>query len=58
MKKIYLPYCIIVGYIYSCKRKNRQLMPPQPFEVYEIETKSVPIYQEFVGKFMEKKIFQ
>ena len=30
-------------------------MPPQPFEVYEIQTKSVPIYQEFVGQIYGEK---
>jgi len=30
-------------------------MPPQPFQVYEIQTKSVPIYEEFVGQVYGEK---
>ena len=30
-------------------------MPPQPFEVYEIQAKSVPIYEEFVGQIYGEK---
>lgn len=56
MKKIYLPFSIIFLVILSCnKDKQVKVMPPQPFQVYEIETKSVPIYDEFVGQVYGEK---
>jgi len=39
----------------SCKDKKPPVMPPQPFQVYQIQTKSVPIYQEFVGQIYGEK---
>ncbi len=56
MKKIYLPFSIFFLVILSCnKDKQVKVMPPQPFQVYEIETKSVPIYDEFVGQVYGEK---
>ena len=40
----------------SCdKNKQANVMLPQPFQVYEIKTKSVPIYDEFVGQVYGEK---
>ncbi len=56
MKKIYLPFLIFFLATLSCnKDKQVKAMPPQPFQVYEIETKSVPIYDEFVGQVYGEK---
>jgi len=55
MKKIYLLIGLFVMTLLSCKDKTPAVMPPQPFEVYEIKTKSVPIYQEFVGQIYGEK---
>ena len=55
MKKIYLLIGLFVMTLLSCKDKSPAVMPPQPFEVYEIKTKSVPIYQEFVGQIYGEK---
>ena len=46
---------ILLVFISSCKDKQQQAPPPQPFVVYEIQTKSVPIYQEFVGQIYGEK---
>jgi membrane fusion protein (multidrug efflux system) len=55
MRKIYLFIGLFVMTLLSCKDKSPAVMPPQPFEVYEIKTKSVPIYQEFVGQIYGEK---
>ena len=55
MRKIYLFIGLFVMTLLSCKDKTPAVMPPQPFEVYEIKTKSVPIYQEFVGQIYGEK---
>ncbi len=54
MKKSYLLFTLIV-LVLSCKDKTPPVMPPQPFPVYEIQTKSVPIYEEFVGQVYGEK---
>jgi len=55
MKKSYLLFTLVVLVVLSCKDKAPPVMPPQPFPVYEIETKSVPIYEEFVGQVYGEK---
>ncbi len=55
MKKSYLLFTLIVLIVLSCKDKMPPVMPPQPFPVYEIETRSVPIYEEFVGQVYGEK---
>jgi len=55
MRKIYLLFTLFVLTLLSCKDKKPPVMPPQPFAVYEIKTKSVPIYQEFVGQIYGEK---
>jgi membrane fusion protein (multidrug efflux system) len=55
MKKLYLLFAIFVLTFLSCKDKEPKVMPPQPFQVYEIQTKSVPIYEEFVGQIYGEK---
>ncbi|MDN3644530.1 efflux RND transporter periplasmic adaptor subunit [Lutimonas halocynthiae] len=55
MKKVYF-LLLLSAIIFSCKKGDKQqAMPPQPFEVYEIQTKSVPIYEEFVGQIYGEK---
>jgi len=50
MKKIYLLFALSVLTLLSCKDKEPDVIPPQPFQVYEVKAKTVPIYQEFVGQ--------
>ena len=55
MKKVYF-LLLVSAIIFSCKKGDKQqAMPPQPFEVYEIQAKSVPIYEEFVGQIYGEK---
>ena len=55
MKKVYF-LLLLSAIIFSCKKGDKQqAMPPQPFEVYEIQAKSVPIYEEFVGQIYGEK---
>ena len=53
LKPLFLALLLVV--ISSCKEKEQQAPPPQPFEVFEVHTKSVPIYQEFVGQIYGEK---
>lgn len=53
LKSLFLALFVVV--IFSCKDKEPKIPPPQPFEVFEIKTKSVPIYQEFVGQVYGEK---
>lgn len=46
---------LLLVVISSCKKKEQTAPPPQSFQVFEIETKSVPIYQEFVGQIYGEK---
>ena len=55
MKLKPLFFALIVVVISSCKDKEQKAPPPQPFQVYEVQTKSVPIYEEFVGQVYGEK---
>ena len=55
MKKIYILFLVVSILFTGCKKEQQGVIPPQPFEVYEIKTKSVPIYQEFVGQLYGEK---
>ncbi len=55
MKKIYILFLVVSILFTGCKKEEQAVIPPQPFEVYEIKTKSVPIYQEFVGQVYGEK---
>jgi len=55
MKKIYLLFTLFVLTLLSCKDKKAKVIPPQPFQVYEVQTKSVPIYEEYVGQIYGEK---
>ncbi|MGB5322342.1 efflux RND transporter periplasmic adaptor subunit [Lutimonas sp.] len=55
MKKIYILFLVVSMLFTGCKKEQQGVIPPQPFEVYEIKTKSVPIYQEFVGQIYGEK---
>lgn len=55
MKKIYILFLVVSMLFTGCKKEQQAVLPPQPFEVYEIKTKSVPIYQEFVGQIYGEK---
>ena len=46
---------LLLVVISSCKKKEQTAPPPQSFQVFEIETKSVSIYQEFVGQIYGEK---
>ena len=39
----------------SCKEKEVKTLPPQKINVYQVEPKSVPIYEEFVGQIFGEK---
>ena len=53
LKPLLLALLLVVSS--SCKKKEPQAPPPQPFEVFKVQTKSVPIYQEFVGQIYGEK---
>ena len=55
MRKVYLLFTLIVFTVLSCKDKKPPVMPPQPFQVFEVKTRSVPIYEEFVGQIYGEK---
>ena len=55
MRKIYLLLFVFVFSLVSCKDKKPPVMPPQPFQVFEVKTRSVPIYEEFVGQIYGEK---
>ena len=55
MKKIYSLLLLSALFVSCAKGDKQEAMPPQPFQVYEIETKSVPIYEEFVGQIYGEK---
>ena len=46
---------LVVVIISSCKDKTQKAPPPQTFQVYEVQTKTVPIYEEFVGQIYGEK---
>lgn len=46
---------VFVLSILSCKDKEEKAIPPQPLKVYEIQTESVPLYEEFVGQVYGEK---
>ena len=55
MRKVYLLFTLFVFTLLSCEDKKPKVMPPQPFQVYEVQTKSVPIFEEFVGQIYGEK---
>jgi len=55
MKLKPLFFALLLVVISSCKDKVQKAPPPQPFQVYEVQTKSVPIYEEFVGQIYGEK---
>jgi len=56
--KIKLLFVVIsLSLIFSCKNESVKVIPPQKIKVYKVTTKTVPIYEEFVGQvFGEKDI--
>ena len=55
--KIKLFVIISISLIFSCKDESVKVIPPQKIKVYKVTTKTVPIYEEFVGQvFGEKDI--
>ena len=56
--KIKLLFVVIsLSLIFSCKDESVKVIPPQKIKVYMVTTKTVPIYEEFVGQvFGEKDI--
>lgn len=46
---------ILVFSIYSCGKKEPEVLPPQTFHVFEVKTESVPIYEEYVGQIYGEK---
>ena len=56
--KIKLLFVVIsLSLIFSCKDESVKVIPPQKIKVFRVTTKTVPIYEEFVGQvFGEKDI--
>ena len=55
--KIKLLFVLSLSLMFSCKDENVKVIPPQKIKVYMVTTKTVPIYEEFVGQvFGEKDI--
>jgi membrane fusion protein (multidrug efflux system) len=56
--KIKLLFVVLsLSLIFSCKDESVKVIPPQKIKVYKVTTKTVPIYEEFVGQvFGEKDI--
>tara|TARA_B100000497_G_scaffold53841_1_gene61740 strand:+ start:869 stop:1999 length:1131 start_codon:yes stop_codon:yes gene_type:complete len=55
--KIKLFVIISISLIFSCKDESVKVIPPQKIKVYKVTSKTVPIYEEFVGQvFGEKDI--
>ena len=56
--KIKLLFVVIsLSLMFSCKDESVKVLPPQKIKVYKVTTKTVPIYEEFVGQvFGEKDI--
>ena len=55
--KIKLLFVLSLSLMFSCKDENVKVIPPQKIKVYIVTTKTVPIYEEFVGQvFGEKDI--
>ena len=56
--KIKLLFVVIsLSLIFSCKDESVKVIPPQKIKVYKVTSKTVPIYEEFVGQvFGEKDI--
>ncbi len=50
MKSNYLIICFVCVFVFSCKKEEIKVIPPQPIKVYEVKPKSVPIFKEFVGQ--------
>ncbi len=46
---------ILLLSIYSCGKKEPEVLPPQTFHVFEVKTESVPIYEEYVGQIYGEK---
>jgi membrane fusion protein (multidrug efflux system) len=56
MKNQYpLWFIFVLISIFSCGKKEPATLPPQKFQVYEVKTQSVPIYEEFVGQIYGEK---
>lgn len=53
LKPLFLALLVVV--ISSCKDKEPKTPPPQSFKVFEIKTRSVPIYEEYVGQIYGEK---
>ncbi len=56
MKNPYpLAFLFMITVLFSCGKKEPPAIPPQPFQVYEVESRSIPIYEEFVGQIYGEK---
>ena len=56
MKNQYpLLFIFVLSSFLSCGKKEPAALPPQKFQVYEVKTRSVPIYEEFVGQIYGEK---
>jgi len=46
---------IVLFFVFSCKEKEVQVLPPQNIKVFQVTPKTVPIYEEFVGQIYGEK---
>lgn len=55
MKQLLLCCLMLVALTVGCKKEQQVELPPQDIQVYEVQTKNVPIYEEFVGQIFGEK---
>ncbi len=55
MKINFLFIVILVSLVFSCKQEEAKVIPPHEINVYQVITKTVPIYEEFVGQIYGEK---
>ncbi len=56
MKNLFLLIFVIGILFFSCKKDEaKKQLPPQEINVYQVVSKTVPIYEEFVGQVYGKK---
>jgi len=57
MKKLYpaVTLILVLFGIVTCGKKEQAELPPPSFQVYEVKTQTVPIYEEYVGQIYGEK---
>lgn len=56
MKNEYpLAFLLTLFLMFSCGKKEPAVLPPQSFQVFEVRSESIPLYEEFVGQIYGEK---